>query len=823
MDSFIERLRDNKYFTYLAVIFFAFLTALIFAILALQSPTSDEIRTSVTGSANPGTTQTGTVDNYGSGSSSQGGDGAQGQQSPLDKIISVLTGKSSTTGSSTSQTPSGSGGAQAPDMVTQESQQADVIEKTLRTSTSLPDIRIDKYILVTEIPSKPTSLVAHKVKTTYTDLDVADLATKLGFTSIDAVEKLGTVSQLYDLGNGHYLGFNRENGNFNYQSAKGFKPLTTGSNPQQTAKNLLSQIGIDEAGIKAYATYKRTDTPGSIFVELHRDWTSTGAPILSPVGMLNLSPQDRLDSLSFTSQPDNTHPDNNIFAATDNLNGFSRPDSFNTITVELSVADNQVKAISSNIPRIIETQVLDQASIMSPIDAFNRYKEGQTSFGLAGPAGVGTVSLADVFSNGIAASSSVDVTDFELVYAAPVGNTLSEWWCPTYAFKSFGKVQTGFEAQFAHTVPASTDPRCQTAVLGTNSGELLAQNTGTLPTPDTSKVLPTTIVGGPNKNASSLQYGTLGFKVNVVIDTPVDECPTNFNHSYVIKETSTYTDYIAWIDDSRRATGRRAIDRVVSFVPRKWYFVRKKKAGVEASLESLNPSFSQAQLFAFRREAMSHSRIGDTSLSPLDPKFGGLQTVSCQHIVTASPWIHVYSAEKTDFNVHPDAIGGVSYVQPAFTSLDTQSWDVTTSSNQPAELFWEYNRFNVLRAYDAYVAQHPAPHEGFVVATSQLKSFIGGLSQKIGLNSAETAHVLSELNRSSMQFDTPFVQVRFAPQGFVDSALPLTVNPKPAALNRIYFQLTPRTSFVHLSTPELPTVVREASSTVVETGFLVTQ
>lgn len=808
MDSFLERIRESKYFAIVVVIGFAFLTALIFAVLSFGSLNKNTIRESVDD------TQSQQTSPDASGTSASNTQTSGASQSPLDRIISVFTGKSTQNNSNTpdgSNTTSPDGQPQG--STTEEQKQADAINKTIQASNKLPDIRIDKYVLVTDIPAKPDSMKVYKLRGAYTDLDVADLATRLGFQSIDAVEKLGFVSQLYDLGNGLYLGFDRQTGNFNYQAENGFAVRSPGSSPLQTAKNLLAQLGIDEPGINAYATYKRTDAPGSIFVELHRDWSYIGAPILNPVGMLNLTPDERLDSLSFTSQPDNTHKDAHIVSTSDNTDGFSRPNTFNTISIELSEANNTVKAVSSNIPRIESTHLLDQASIMSPIDAYNKYKQGQTTFGLTSPAGAGTVSLSDVFSDNMASTSTVDVTDFELIYASAIDSG-NDWWCPSYAFRSFGKVQTGFEAQFAHTVPASLDPRCQTAILGTHTERSLAQNTGALPTPDTSKVLPTTIVGGPNKNASSLQYGSLGFKVNVIIDT--DSCPPNFNHSYTIKDTADFTDYIAWIDENATVRPLK-----LGFIPRKWYFVRKKKPGTEAKLESLNPTYTPQQLFRFRSAAMSISSIGDRSLAPIDPKLSGLQTISCQHIVTASPWIHLYSNEPTEYSVSIDPVGGVSYVQPAFTRALQQTWDITTSTDKPTSLFWEYNRFNMLRAYEVYLQKNPQSNDGFVVATTQLKDFMGGLSLKMGLNSVETQSVLAELNRQSMRFDSPFVHIKFVDQGFLDESIPLSVTPQPESVHRIYFELKPLSHFEKVSTPSVPYIKRTAHSMLVETGFIV--
>lgn len=839
MDSFAERLRaltKNKYFAYIAVIFFAFLTALIFAVFALQptiAPTSEDIRTSV------GQAQQNSTDSSDSPSSSP--EPAQKtSSSPLGRIISIITGKavSQDTTTQDGQTegtgnPTGSGENPSGDAGGQQENPADAIDRVLQGSTKMPEITIDKYVLVTDLPEKPTDMKAYRLKTSFTDTDAFDLADNLGFDSVDAVEKGTNLSQLYDLNDSHYLGFDTQTGGFTYLSETGLQPIRLGTTVSQTAKNILGQIGIDHPSIKPYATYKRSDDAGYTYVELHADWSAIGGPIVNPVGFLNLTDTDRVDTLSIGSRIDNSHPDAQIIQTSDDTDGYARADGFNTITVKISDSNNRVYAISSNIPQILASETLATADLKSPIQAFDEYTKGQTSLALTGPSGEGTVNLADVYTGNISASESVDVIDFDIIYAASLtGHT--DWWCPSYAFRSYGQVQTGFEVQYGHLVPASRDPRCQTAVLG-SSTQIAQTNTGSdtnviSPTPDASKVVPTAIVGGPNKNASSLQYGSLGFKVRAVVDVPTNECPTNsFNHSYTLDETGDYIDYIAWIDKNKG--GPRSVKigpntTQASFKARTWYFVRKKKAGSSATLESLSTHFSKSELHSFRARAYRASKIGDPTKSPLDQRFDGLETVTCQFIVTASPWIYAYNDTPTDLTVSLDPVGGVSYVNPSFTNTERYSWDVTTQndgtlniahSRNKQALFWEYNKYSVLRAYHMHARK---PEHGFVVATSELENFMGGLSPRIGLNTIEQKNVLAELRRAGNQFDSPFVKVSFVSDDFVDTYLPLTVSPTPDTMHRVYFELTPLRSYTQIDQPNIPQITREGL-TVIETGFIV--
>ena len=170
MDSLAERLRGlrhNTYFAYIAVIFFAFLIALVFALFALQpslAPTADDIRSSVTGVGMDGTGTSGTPGTGGSGTGAgttgtgTSGTGAPGEQTPsqtgtgaqtstqttsdkpsiFERIIAVFTGKSSlpqhtTTGTGTSQNTGTSPANEAKKRV-------EAVEKVLRESKGVPEI-----------------------------------------------------------------------------------------------------------------------------------------------------------------------------------------------------------------------------------------------------------------------------------------------------------------------------------------------------------------------------------------------------------------------------------------------------------------------------------------------------------------------------------------------------------------------------------------------------------------------------------------------------------------------------------------------------------
>ena len=429
--------------------------------------------------------------------------------------------------------------------------------------------------------------------------------------------------------------------------------------------------------------------------------------------------------------------------------------------------------------------------------------------------------IRDRYSNNLAKASTVDVTDIEYIYATGPQST-PQWWCPVYVFRSFGKIQTGFESQFIHTVPATDDPRCQSAVLG-----LMAQNSttpstqsGPTQTAPTGGAVLSPIVG---TGASSLQYGTAEFIAQVVVNTPVNGCPTDFNHSLKIAETNNQIEYMMWIDKNTREKDRKD----PTLIGRDWWYVVKRKANASLSLEEIKPTKSKSQLEEARSRLVlaGGCTIGNPSDCPINGAYQGLETVTCQYITTGSPWIHVYSHDTDTTTVSINPTGGVAYVQPAFTSNDQASWTFRADSTGQLDfsngisktgIHWEYYRYPLIQAYRPTLK---SSDPGFIVPTQQLKPFVTELAYRIGLNSVETTNLLSELNRQSNTITGPYTKVGFVSESFLNAFFPLEVSPKPDHTYRIYLDIQSLTTRQNVPAPHIPTVSHDGN-VVVETGVI---
>lgn len=840
MDTPMSRLRvvlNNRYVALGLVILFAFIIAFATALIARdRTPAFTTDAEQPSSPTSPRSTTGGYADVTSSGRSESTTAEAP---SVFDKITSIFQkdGPASSPTSPATTTASGPKKSSQDSATTQNTPAtggSDVALQTdkpfipeLREAPELPQISIQKYVLTTELPVKPVSAKIYELKTLFTDTDVADRALKLGFERIDAIEKGGSIQKLYDLKNSQYLGFDMSSGHFTFYSEPGVPIPNPTASVTSTALQILRTAGIADSYLIASATYQRKDdTTGSTFVEFHRDWKAIGGPIINPLGLLNLTQKDRLDGVSLGWQSPFAIPDAMTINASDGYNDMLRPDTFNTITVKLSLKNRRVYEVASTMPEIIASERLTDESIISPIEAFTSYTKGATTLGFTGPAGDGDVMLPEVYSNGMAFSKSVDVADFEVIYPEMSEAGPKQWWCPVYALRSFGKVQTGFEVQYAHTVPASRDPRCASATLGARSPS--SSSSRTLAQAQAPTVVPTVITGAEKSN--SLKYGTIVFKVEAVPDSPSNDCPTDLNHSYVFNQTSDYTDYIAWIDRSvsyQNGTKRRPLaSRRIEGPDRIWYFVRKVKSTSNPQLTSISSAYTGAELYNFRERAKAASSQGEGAVAPLDPALRNLDTVFCQYLVTGSPWIYAYAPTPTTLSIVPRPVGDIAYAQPpllhggwSVTTTSSNSLTLSTGITKPA-LHWEYSAKPVQEALRTYRNQHPSDDtRGFIIPTHELQSFIATLSSDMGLNQTERENLIAELQRPSLAFTQPYIKITFASQEFLQNTLPLDVNPQPDSLSRVFIVLQGITAPYSIQQPPLPRISR-TGLTVVETGII---
>ena len=179
MDTLPERLRslsEKKYFAYIAVVFFAFVTALIFALLAQQSTYQnvDSLRSNI-------------KQNETSSGFQQTSPTKRAPESAIQKIISVISGRTTSkivTENNQNTIPGNTQPAQQIERnnsgtTVPSNNQKQIIDTINKEVQPLPKVRIGDHILQTELPPQPTSAKIYKLKTTYSDTDIDKISKSL--------------------------------------------------------------------------------------------------------------------------------------------------------------------------------------------------------------------------------------------------------------------------------------------------------------------------------------------------------------------------------------------------------------------------------------------------------------------------------------------------------------------------------------------------------------------------------------------------------------------------------------------------------------------
>ena len=799
MEDLPEKLRElthKKYFPFIAVIFFAFLTALVFALLAYQSnnPPLDKLRSQV-------------------GQEQQGSSRSQTPFSPIDRIISAISGRQKTAGGGQGTDKDGTtgGGKQSPQAQLPDEQQAKIIyEKIQKEALPMPKVDVDEYVLKTTLPQVPESVNIYSLKTNYTDEEVETFASRLGFSPIDGqnavLEKGSKLTQIYDFKKQLYLGFNRKDGTFVFLSEKGIPVDTITSNGNDIAQTFLTTIGINHECLRPVSGYEKTSQPDSEYVVLHCDWQTIGLPILSSLGMLNLPDNRALTQVQLGEiDPDTPEHGDIAFSSNDSLQ--KQPTDFNSIIVKIDQATGNILGVSSNFQPIEGVSALGSERIITPQQALADLNNQQSEFAFATPTGEGFIDLRTVFANNIAQAQSAEITDFVLAYNV-IPHVATPYLCPFWLTRSFGEMQTGYGGKFIHALRAVDDPRCDFGdILGLSTTLVQAGFTPT-PAPTNFKPQPSVF----QSEGNSPKYGTFTFKG--AGQPPQDSsCPVADQFTNVVKVGSDPGVYMCWIDTNTTQCTRGC-------KPRTWYSCLTDEAAQTTSVEDQS---LRAEILNFRRTFWSKADFGNREQYPIPDGFTG-QIIACSKLTTGSPSIFIYSEKPQKVSVSLDPLGHVGYADPAFTSDKTQ-WNLTTSIDGTLifengitrkRAHWEYRRYPILEELHSY----NLPQEGYVVRSTDVYSFIQqNVAQQIGLNEYETQQLIAEFNREMKNVTSDFVKLQLLPYDFLHSYLKVSINPTPKSFYRYLFYITPAQKDETLNQPHIEKVVRNGL-VVVEVGAL---
>ncbi|OGH71396.1 MAG: hypothetical protein A2921_04615 [Candidatus Magasanikbacteria bacterium RIFCSPLOWO2_01_FULL_43_20b] len=174
------------------------------------------------------------------------------------------------------------------------------------------------------------------------------------------------------------------------------------------------------------------------------------------------------------------------------------------------------------------------------------------------------------------------------------------------------------------------------------------------------------------------------------------------------------------------------------------------------------------------------------------------------------PVIYLYPEKEMDIKVKVKPNGGFTKTEPAYNSgwfvratPQSDLFNYADKTNYPY-LFWEG------RAYG-----FTTPDNGFVMSKDEVGVKMTQILGQLGLNGKETKDFL-EFWQPKLEVK-PYVFVTFVPQREFDKAAPLSVNPKPDTIIRVFMDYTLLDAPIEVAPMQIKTPERKGF-TVVEWG-----
>ncbi len=189
------------------------------------------------------------------------------------------------------------------------------------------------------------------------------------------------------------------------------------------------------------------------------------------------------------------------------------------------------------------------------------------------------------------------------------------------------------------------------------------------------------------------------------------------------------------------------------------------------------------------------------------------------YISGISPVVFIYP-------LHPIAVTITTQIPVTYSDPPIQSytWDITALPDGTIKIGENYTRKNIYYEYDGTRVIFSHPTSGFVIKTTELKTFITrDLKQRLGLNEQEATALFADSKNALVgRKNTPYLQLSMVSQEELSSQLPLKILPQPDHLYRMHLIIKPLNEFISGSSPAVPSITRDGF-TVVEIGARVDQ
>ena len=644
-------------------------------------------------------------------------------------------------------------------------------------------------------PAIPAALNNLPLKQTFTQPEVQALAQKLETSDSVKNDKKTFTSYAITQDKISFMIFNMQTGEFVYNSTKGVALPGTGTLTDKSYA-FLQSIGWYDPSVKVSATYKDRKKNGVTYVELHRNWTAMGAPILNSVGLLNIPLEQPLSTLAMTTTIKSTPKDEDIYESSDNKDGMARSTDFNTMTLAIDDATQTLRTIKSTLRPMASTS--SQAQLISYQSAVEKLLSKKYSFIYTTPSGGGTaIDWKYIYPGNLASAQEAKVTESMLAYLEETPTTIQTELKPFYIFRGYAQLDSGYRVTFTAAVPATDDNALSSTgfswAKNAYAAEDPTQKQGTFDSTVEPTALPTIadelsipdFSCKPGSAELNPVYSSAGLKFGWAPYTYwKGELRNDHNgYWYYIPEAGTTASMVEGNLDAIITALQQTTDDVKIREERKKieYDINQNLPPGQKLSESGVDTNTGTDADTTQKQGTFYTQKPGTPVvlsnvfQTIQDSFG----VCPIRLTGSSPTVFVYGRAGENLTISPTHT--YTYADPI---LKTDAmWNVTVNATGDLMvngtvrpyLYYEYDRVAFTR-----------PEKGWNIQKNELRTWVASvLAPQLGLNNAEIERTIFEINHAAKDVSGSSVFIGIISKNELASKLPLQAS--KGALERIHF------------------------------------
>ncbi len=176
------------------------------------------------------------------------------------------------------------------------------------------------------------------------------------------------------------------------------------------------------------------------------------------------------------------------------------------------------------------------------------------------------------------------------------------------------------------------------------------------------------------------------------------------------------------------------------------------------------------------------------------------------------PVIYLYPEEDMNVNVKVEPNGGIRLSEPSYG----RGWSVFASTKSELYNFSDRQTYPYL-FWEGFGYDYSQSDKGYVVTEREVEPFLKYILAELGLNEKETAHFNKFWVPKIKEQKKPYYFITFLPKNEFDKIAPLTVEPKPDTVIRVFMDYQGLDQFKNVEPLRIVTPERKGF-TVVEWG-----